>query len=94
MDGKGKLFYEDGRTYEGEYHKDQKHGWGVYTWNTGKKYEGPWLVGKQHGKGKFTNEKGLEKFGIWENGERKKWVDPEDGTIQTTDNKDNREINQ
>jgi hypothetical protein len=32
MDGKGIYKWKDGRTYEGEYKNDKKHGFGIYTW--------------------------------------------------------------
>lgn len=51
MNGKGVYKWEDGRTYEGEYLNDKKHGYGEYTWADGRKYIGQWAEGKQHGLG-------------------------------------------
>jgi hypothetical protein len=42
MDGHGKLTYEDGNVYVGEFSEDERCGLGVFTWVDGKKYEGPW----------------------------------------------------
>ena len=38
MDGKGHYVWTDGRSYEGEYLNDKKHGYGEYTWADGRKY--------------------------------------------------------
>jgi len=35
MNGKGKYFWPDGRTHEGEYADDKKHGKGIYSWYIG-----------------------------------------------------------
>jgi len=32
MDGKGLFIWPDGRSYEGEYKDDKKHGIGLFTW--------------------------------------------------------------
>lgn len=32
MDGKGLFIWPDGRSYEGEYKDDKKHGQGLFTW--------------------------------------------------------------
>ena len=47
MNGKGKVVYEDGRTFVGTYVSDFKHGEGIYTWPCGKILEGKWINGKQ-----------------------------------------------
>ena len=46
MNGTGKMVYEDGRVYEGQYYNDQKNGFGTYSWPNGKVYEGGWVNGK------------------------------------------------
>ena len=38
MEGFGYYTFADGKTYEGLYSNDKKHGYGVYTWLDGKKY--------------------------------------------------------
>lgn len=42
MQGEGYYTWPDGRTYQGEYFADKKHGFGVYTWPDGRIYEGTW----------------------------------------------------
>jgi hypothetical protein len=32
MDGKGIFEWPDGRTYDGEYENDKKHGMGLFKW--------------------------------------------------------------
>jgi hypothetical protein len=32
MEGIGVYTWKDGRSYEGEYSDDKKHGFGIYTW--------------------------------------------------------------
>jgi hypothetical protein len=32
MEGIGVYTWKDGRSYEGEYSDDKKHGYGIYTW--------------------------------------------------------------
>lgn len=55
FEGKGIMIWPDGRKYEGDFFKDNKHGFGIMEWSNGKKYEGLWFKGKQHGKGKIIN---------------------------------------
>ena len=45
MLGKGKFMYKNGRSYEGDYVNDKKHGYGVYTWENGSTFEGSWFEG-------------------------------------------------
>lgn len=46
MNGKGKTTWPDGRTYEGEYLNDKKHGYGKFTWPDGTSYVGHWINGR------------------------------------------------
>ena len=51
MHGFGHFTFSDGKTYEGFYSNDKKHGYGIFTWlnhqdNTIKRYEGWWTEGK------------------------------------------------
>jgi hypothetical protein len=41
--GVGRLEFEDGELYEGEWFEDKMQGRGVYFYNDGGKYEGQWL---------------------------------------------------
>ena len=49
MHGKGKLIYEDGNVYDGEFKDDMRCGHGDFTWADGKRYIGPWIDNKQNG---------------------------------------------
>lgn len=40
MDGEGFWKSVNGDTYEGQYFKSMKHGWGRYRWSNGKVFEG------------------------------------------------------
>jgi hypothetical protein len=57
MDGVGCYIWSDGRTFEGEYSEDKKHGYGVYHWSDGRVYIGYWNLGKQHGIGSYKTTK-------------------------------------
>lgn len=46
MEGMGIYTWSDGRTYDGEYLDDKKHGYGIYIWADGRVYEGNWNGGK------------------------------------------------
>ena len=41
--GKGRLIYENGELYEGQWTNDLKHGKGVFIHADGTRYEGEWL---------------------------------------------------
>jgi hypothetical protein len=78
MEGIGIYNWSDGRSYEGEYLDDKKHGYGIYIWADGRVYEGNWNRGKQHGLGKYKsreNNDDTERYGLWEDGKRIKWFD-------------------
>lgn len=49
MAGWGNFTWPDGKSYEGSYYKDKKHGFGTFKWPNGRKYAGKWENGKQHG---------------------------------------------
>ena len=46
MNGKGRIAWSDGRTYEGDYVMDKKDGQGTFCWPDGRKYIGGWKNGK------------------------------------------------
>ena len=76
MEGIGIYKWQDGRSYEGEYRDDKKHGYGIYIWADGRRYSGWWSKGKQHGLGQYIVEnEGRIKFGLWEDGKRIKWFE-------------------
>ncbi len=49
--GAGILSEEDGGIYEGEFHKNQRHGEGLQIYGSGDQYDGDWVAGKRHGQG-------------------------------------------
>ncbi|CAJ1352654.1 unnamed protein product, partial [Effrenium voratum] len=67
----------DGRCYKGQYVRDQKDGFGIFTWADGRRYEGYWCKGRQHGVGRLCNSQGSHRLAQWESGERKKWMEEE-----------------
>lgn len=69
MDGFGKLVWNDGVEYIGQFKEDKFHGQGTYKWKDDKIYIGGWLNGEQHGEGKLISGNKM-KVGKWENGER------------------------
>ena len=55
--GQGKLIFEDGAFYEGEFKDDKMHGKGVLFYSPGHPaYEGDWSNDMFHGKGVLYNE--------------------------------------
>ena len=40
MHGNGKVEWNDGKIYEGEYENDKKHGFGTFSWPDKRKYVG------------------------------------------------------
>merc|ERR1719433_1863667 len=73
MKGKSKLTWTDGSSYDGEWQRNEPHGWG--TWQTKGdehtppklKYVGFWENGKKHGKGgKFVYGDGSQYEGDYE----------------------------
>jgi hypothetical protein len=55
--GKGKFFYQDGGSYEGEWKENKMNGIGaLYYQSNSKAYEGEWVDDKFHGWGTLYNE--------------------------------------
>ena len=53
--GKGKILFESGDTYEGEFSNNKFNGYGHYIWAKNKhEYKGNYLDGKFHGEGCYT----------------------------------------
>ena len=73
-DGIGKLTYNDGDIYDGEWKNDQKEGKGIYKWGKGKWegdiYDGEWKNGQQEGKGIYKFIIGDIYDGEWKNGQQ------------------------
>lgn len=53
--------------YEGEWHNDMMHGYGVYRYLSGAIYEGEWKENKQSGQGTYHFPNGAKYVGQWEN---------------------------
>jgi hypothetical protein len=66
MNGFGIFFWNDGRSYKGEYKDDKKNNFGIYLGNEGKRYDGYWEDGVQKHLGKYTKKDGSFKLGHWE----------------------------
>ncbi len=74
QDGIGIHKWTDGRTYEGEFSKDRKHGYGIFRWLDGRQYTGYWANGKQHGLGIYTKlDENKVRYGLWEDGKVVEW---------------------
>jgi hypothetical protein len=66
MNGIGIFFWNDGRSYKGEYKDDKKNSFGIYLGNESKRYDGYWEDGVQKRLGKYTKKDGSFKLGYWE----------------------------
>jgi hypothetical protein len=56
-EGKGKFYYQDGGSYDGEWKKNKMNGQGTLYYQSNKKaYEGEWLDDQFHGQGTLFNE--------------------------------------
>ena len=64
MQGRGRYEWVDGKTYEGEWDKDEMHGSGVYILPEGRKYVGEFVRGKKQGYGRMEELEG-EYVGRW-----------------------------
>lgn len=49
MNGEGKMMFEDGSLYEGNFEKGKMQGFGVLNKLNGYRYEGYWIGDKMHG---------------------------------------------
>mmetsp|Transcript_5296 Transcript_5296/g.4490 ORF Transcript_5296/g.4490 Transcript_5296/m.4490 type:complete len:146 (+) Transcript_5296:52-489(+) len=64
-DGKGKITFADGSTYEGFFKESRPNGKGRFTNADGDVYEGDWVEGKCHGHGNFYSASGGIYSGEW-----------------------------
>ena len=57
LEGKGRLYYDNGEIYEGEWKNDQRDGKGIYKFPNGNAYKGDWKENKRDGYGimKFSD---------------------------------------
>ncbi len=66
--GVGKMIYDGGSVYEGQFLHGLKNGKGIYTWPNGNKYEGEWKDNKMDGKGIYNWPDGKRYEGEWKDG--------------------------
>jgi serine/threonine protein kinase len=64
--GRGKMLWDDGDSYDGEWRQGIRTGHGTYKWASGGKYVGDWLAAKMHGEGKYTWADGDTYTGDWD----------------------------
>ena len=57
-EGKGKITYDNGGFYDGEFKDNKFEGKGVYEWEDGERFEGDWKNGERSGKGTFLAKDG------------------------------------
>lgn len=82
MDGRGAFKWSCGKTYEGNYKANKRHGFGIFTWPDGRKFMGEWVRGKQQGSGKFYNPETKQWYnGVWDFGKLVSFENPNDHTI-------------
>ena len=67
--GKGRMQYASGHTYEGDWKNGCCDGNGKFTFPDGQEYEGQWKAGKRHGRGVLQLPNGDKMEGEWEHGE-------------------------
>ena len=60
--------WPDSRSYEGYFKKDNKHGYGYYTYKDKSRHMGSWFNNKQHGFGVYEVADGRKNFGCWRMG--------------------------
>ncbi|XP_037092653.1 MORN repeat-containing protein 3-like isoform X3 [Pollicipes pollicipes] len=63
--GDGAQFYPDGESYEGEWRRDRRHGWGRMFYKDGSLYEGGWSLGVREGRGLLRKADGNMYEGTW-----------------------------
>lgn len=82
-EGQGKLTWDGGASYEGEWKGGIMHGYGTFTnsmegidssWNVEVSYTGEFRYGLRHGKGTITFSDGLTATGIWEDDIPIQWI--------------------
>ena len=56
-EGKGKLIFEEGDIYEGDFSEDKFNGEGCFKWKDGREYKGIWKDNQMNGKGIFIWDK-------------------------------------
>jgi len=66
LEGDGKLTWENGDVYIGQFHLGYRHGSGtLLSGNANLRYEGEWAMGKRHGFGTLTEGASVRYSGQW-----------------------------
>ena len=66
-EGRGKMIYKNGGSYQGEWSNDLIDGKGIYNYKNGNKYDGYFFEGKRNGKGIMIYNNGSKYDGEWKN---------------------------
>lgn len=66
--GYGRVNYNDGGFYEGEFVDGSLNGYGKQTWVSGSYYEGYWVNDVQNGEGTYVFSDGEKRSGVFSNG--------------------------
>lgn len=65
IEEEGEYEFKNGSVYKGQWHGNQRHGYGSQKWPDGAKYEGEWKDNQAHGKGTFYHVDGDMYEGDW-----------------------------
>ena len=69
--GKGKILYEDGSSYEGEWENFKRQNYGILTLSNLDRYEGDFKDDLYEGKGKlFLSDRNICYEGFWRDGKK------------------------
>ena len=70
LHGKGKMVWNNGSSYDGDWNHGKVHGNGTYIYSDGGTYAGQFQNGSRHGYGTYYFPSGAVYDGQWANGER------------------------
>ncbi|TNV72449.1 hypothetical protein FGO68_gene4889 [Halteria grandinella] len=68
--GTGNWQCEDGHTYQGQWERHKRNGYGKATWPSGSSYQGEWKDDNMHGQGIYKWANGDSYDGQWQNNNR------------------------
>lgn len=63
--GRGRIKWNDGCAYSGQWVEGKMHGRGIMTWEDGSSYAGQWESGRRSGWGLYTWKSGSRYMGRW-----------------------------
>lgn len=66
VNGVGRLMYENGNVYSGQFLEGKYNGAGIFTSLRGDRYEGDWEQGEKHGNGRYVYPDGSSYSGSFE----------------------------